>query len=72
MVQRRSRLRLTLKAAESLGVLGHFVGQELECDKTMQARVFRFVNHTHPAAAQLLDNAVMRDGLADHGWSKPC
>ncbi len=33
----------------------------------MQARVFRFVNHTHTAAAQLVDNAVMRNGLPDHG-----
>ena len=22
----------------------------------------------HPAAAQLLDDAVVRNGLADHGW----
>src|SRR5215831_9153512 len=30
-------------------------------------RVFRFVNHTHPAVAQLVDDAVVQDGLADHG-----
>ncbi len=71
MVQRRSRLRLALKAAECLGILGHFIGQKLECDKTMQPRVFRFVNHTHPAAAKLVDNAVMRNGLADHGFANP-
>ncbi|MFZ3211457.1 MAG: hypothetical protein WA188_08085, partial [Terriglobales bacterium] len=28
------------------------------------------VHHTHPAAAQLLDDAIMRDGLADHGWQE--
>ena len=67
MVQRRSRLRLALKAAERLGIPGHFIGQKLERDKAVQARVFGFVNHTHPAAAQLVDNAVMRNGLADHG-----
>ena len=67
MVQRRSRLRLALKAAERLGILGHFIGQELEGDKAMQPGVFGFVNHTHPAAAQLVDNAVMRNGLPDHG-----
>jgi hypothetical protein len=33
----------------------------------MQPGIFGFVNHTHPAAAQLVDNAVMRNGLPDHG-----
>ena len=28
--------------------------------------VLGLVDHTHPAAAQLLDDAVVRDGLADH------
>ncbi|PYV74012.1 MAG: hypothetical protein DMG97_09805 [Acidobacteria bacterium] len=32
----------------------------------MQADVLGLVNHTHPATAELLDDAVMRDGLADH------
>jgi hypothetical protein len=29
----------------------------------------RFVNDPHPAAAELAGDAVMRDGLPDHGWS---
>jgi hypothetical protein len=33
-----------------LWVPGKIVGQELERDKTVQARVFRFVNHAHTAA----------------------
>ena len=28
--------------------------------------VLSLVDDTHPAAAQLLDDAVVRDGLADH------
>ena len=32
-----------------------------------QFEVLGLVNHTHPAAAELLDDAVMRDGLTDHG-----
>ena len=70
MVQRGSGLGLALKAAERRGILGHFIGQKLERDKAMQPRVFRFVNHTHPAAAQLLDNAVVRNGLSDHGFRR--
>jgi hypothetical protein len=29
-------------------------------------------NDTHAAASQLLDDAVMRDGLANHGWRSGC
>src|SRR5712692_2479954 len=33
----------------------------------MQRSVLSLVHHTHPPTAQLLDDPVMRDGLADHG-----
>jgi hypothetical protein len=33
----------------------------------MQLYILGFVNHTHPATAQLLDDAVVRNGLPDHG-----
>jgi hypothetical protein len=33
----------------------------------MQASVFGFVNHAHPAASELLDDPVVGNGLADHG-----
>jgi hypothetical protein len=32
----------------------------------MQTRVFSLVDHTHPATTELLNDAVVRDGLADH------
>ena len=32
----------------------------------MQAGVLGLVDDTHAATAQLLDDAVVRDGLADH------
>jgi hypothetical protein len=31
----------------------------------MQPGVFGFVHHTHPTTAEFLDNAVVRDGLAN-------
>ena len=34
--------------------------------KATQASVLSLVNYTHPASAQLLQDAVVRDGLADH------
>ena len=54
------------KTGERLRVAGNLFGQEFEGDEAMQARVFRFVDHAHPAAAELLDDAIMRDGPPDH------
>ena len=34
--------------------------------EAMQQRVFGLVDNTHPATAELLNDAVVRDGLADH------
>ena len=66
MVQRRGRLRLPLEAGQGLGVFGDVIGQELQGDKAVEGYVLGLVDHTHPAATQLLDDAVVRDGLADH------
>ncbi len=65
MVQGGGGLGLALEAAQSLRIAGNLIGQELEGDEAMQASVFSFVHHSHPPAAQLLDDAVVRDGLAD-------
>src|ERR1700720_355072 len=66
MVESRCGLRFTLKTGKSLGVPGYFIGQELEGDKAVQSGVLGLVDHTHPAATQLLHDAVVRNGLADH------
>jgi hypothetical protein len=67
VVQRGRGLGLLLKAGQSLRVAGQFVGQKLHGYETMQTRVFSFVDDTHPAATQFLDDAVVRDSPADHG-----
>ena len=59
-------LRLALEAGQSLRVSGDFIGQELQSDEAAELDVLSLVDHTHPAAAELLDDAVVRDGLADH------
>jgi hypothetical protein len=66
MVQSRSSLGFAAKALERLGVLGQFFREEFESDKTVEPGVFSLVDHTHPPAAQLLDDAIVRNGLADH------
>jgi hypothetical protein len=69
MIQCRSRLGFALKAAECRWVFGYVVGQELKGDEATEFYVLSFVDHTHPPAAQPLDDAVVRDGLADHWGS---
>ena len=66
MVQGGGSLGFTLEALQCLGVSGHFVGQELQRNETAEVGVLGLVDHTHAAAAELLDDAVVRDGLADH------
>ena len=57
---------LAQETLQSLAVLSYVFGQELESDEAVQARVFGLVYDTHPAATELLDDAVVRDGLAEH------
>ena len=66
VVQGRRSLRLALKTGERLRVAGDLIGQELESDKPVQPSVFGLVDHTHPTTPELLDNAVVRNGLVDH------
>src|SRR5437899_474654 len=44
-------------------LVGKAVGKELQGKVLTQSEVFGFVHHTHAAAAQLLQDVVMRDGL---------
>jgi hypothetical protein len=66
MIQRRGSLRLAAKAFERDRVLGRFRREKLESDQTLQARVFRLIDDTHPAASERFEDAVVRDGLANH------
>ena len=43
--------------------LGQFFGQNLRATNAL-ARVFGLVDDAHPTSAELFDDAVVRDGLA--------
>jgi hypothetical protein len=66
VIQGRRGLRLTLEAGQSLRILGNIVREELQSDKTVELYVLGLVHHTHPAAAEFFDDAIVRNGLADH------
>ncbi len=65
MIQRGSGLGFTFEAGQGLRIIGNVVREELQGDKAVQFYVFGFVDHTHASAAEFLDDAVVRDGLAD-------
>src|SRR5438445_9251391 len=58
-------LGFALKTGECLRVTGNFLWQELEGDEAMQPRVFGLIDDAHAPAAEFLDDAVVRNGLAD-------
>ncbi len=66
MIQRRRRARLPAKAFQRLRVARKFIRQKFEGNKAAQLGVLRLIDHTHAAATQLFDNAVVRDGLPNH------
>src|ERR1700746_2587125 len=66
MIERRSRARLPLKALQRLRVRGDVFRKKFEGDEAAKLDVLRLIDDTHTATAELFDDAVMRDGLADH------
>jgi CheY-like chemotaxis protein len=62
--------------AEGLCVVGEFVGQELQGDVATELEVFRFVDHTHTATADLAEDAVvgnrLTDGLGERVHRREC
>ena len=65
MIQCRRRLRFPLKTCQRRQVFGDIVRKELQCYKTMEACVLSLVHDTHPTTTEFLQDAVVRDGLAD-------
>src|SRR6266571_1994103 len=67
MVQGGSCPRFPLKSFQRLMIGREPIGQELQSNVAAQTQVFGLIDHTHAAATQLLQDAVMRNGLANHG-----
>ena len=65
MVERRCRFGFAPEALQRLPVVRHLVRQEFEGHETVQASVLSLVHYTHSAAAEFLQDAVVRDRLAD-------
>ena len=75
MIQRGRSLRFALEAGERLLLLATSSGRNFKGHKAMQLHVLGLVHHTHPTAAWLAGDPVVRDGLTDHAdrsMARPC
>ncbi|HUI77606.1 MAG TPA: hypothetical protein VLY24_06805 [Bryobacteraceae bacterium] len=66
VVQGGSGLSFALKPGQRIAIAGDLFGQELQGHEAAQAGVFGFVDNAHSAAAQLFNDAVVRNCLTDH------
>jgi hypothetical protein len=67
MIESRGCPGFAPEALEGLAVAGQRIGQEFQRDVAAEAQVFGFVHDTHAATAELFKDAVMCDGLPNHG-----
>ena len=70
MIERRGGTGLAAEALQRLGIASYVIGQKFEGNKPAQARVLGLVDNAHAATTELLDDAVVRDGAVDHGWTE--
>jgi hypothetical protein len=72
MIKRGRGACLELEAFECMLVAGQFVRQKLQSDQAAQLGVFGLVDDTHPAAPEIFENAIVRDGASDHTQQSNC
>jgi hypothetical protein len=65
VVQSRGSASFAAETLQSMRVTDEILGEELESDKAAKVGVFGLVDDAHAAAAQLFDDAVVRNGFAD-------
>src|SRR5882762_2232918 len=66
MIERGRSKCFALKSLPRSGIVLHIRGKKFQRDMPMQLKVLGFVHHTHTAATELLQDSIVRDGLADH------
>ena len=66
VIQRGRGARLAPESLQCVRSRGSAIGQELEGDGPPEARVLGAVDDAHAAAAELLEDVIVRDRAADH------
>lgn len=65
VIERRRRARRAPQTLQQLRVARRFRGEEFQRDVASQIQILSFVHHSHPAAAQLFQDAVMGNCVPD-------
>ena len=65
MIEGGRRTRLSVETLQSPRVSRQIVGKKLQRNEAAKLSVLSFINNAHAAAPELLEDAVVRDGLAD-------
>ena len=65
VIQRGGGARFSLESLQRLPVFAQRIRQELEGNQAAQFCILSAINHTHPTAPELLENAVVRNRLTD-------
>jgi hypothetical protein len=66
MIQRRGSPSFALEPFKYLRIMCEVVWQELQGHKAVKASIFGFVDNAHPATAELLQDSIVRNSLANH------
>jgi hypothetical protein len=66
MVQCRRSTSFTTKPFECLRVAGYILWQKFQGYEATKLGILSLIDNTHPTAAEPLQDAVVRYGLADH------
>jgi hypothetical protein len=64
MIDCRGGPRLAAEALHRLRVASHLIRKKLQADEPPEAGVLGFIDHTHSAAVQLLEDPARRQMLA--------
>jgi len=67
VIERRGCLCLAPESLERLRIISNIRRQKLESDEPVQNGVLGLVHNAHAATTEFLDDAVVRDGLAEDG-----
>ena len=66
VLERGGGAGLALEPLEGLRIADQILGQELQRDAAAELQVLGLVDDAHAAAAELREDAVVRNGLSDH------
>ena len=64
VIERRRSARFAAESLDRLRVLRNVVGEKFQGDASAQPGVLGLVDHSHSAAAQLFQDAIVRNGAA--------